>query len=239
MEEAIWCCLHDGGLALAEYARQAVTWRDEAIHVNLLVPGKYRLPIPGNLDVEVRILTNYPTTADTVIEARHVPANVNVHLRIPTCVRHPVVSEIRDADTVLIRLNGKLTHHVEQCNRGRMLYYGPLVLVPLGYSWSGGKASDSERANVPSGYIPDDMPQGLPELQVDTGDIDDLMSLGDQSLPDWTYFDEGPGSRCAVQGSAVNIPLKFPDGQVRLLRFVPECYFTSCLALHETPIVFG
>jgi DUF1680 family protein len=37
----------------------------------------------------------------------------------------------------------------------------------------------------------------------------------------------------------VHIPVKFPDGQVRTLRFVPECYFTSCLALHETPIVFG
>ena len=239
MEEAIWCCLHNGGLALSEYARQAVTWRDGTIYINLLLPGEYHLPIPGNLDVEVRILTNYPTIADTVIEASHVPVDVKIHLRIPTCVRHPIVSEIRDVDTVSIRLNGKLPHHVEQSNRGRMLYYGPLVLVPLGYSWSGGTASDSERANVPKGYIPDDMPQGLPELQVDTGDIDDLTSLGDQSLPDWTYFDEGPGARCSVHGSAVNVPMKFPDGTMRSLRFVPECYFTSCLALYETPIVFG
>ncbi|MBM3240443.1 hypothetical protein FJZ31_29520 [Candidatus Poribacteria bacterium] len=239
LEEAVWCCLHNGGLAIAEYARQAVAWRDGSIHINLLVPGKYRLPIPGKPDAEVRILTYYPNTAATVIEVRPVLADVNIRLRIPTCVRRPIVSETRDADMVCIRLNGALTHHIEQCSRGRMLYYGPLVLVPLGYNWSGGTASDRERANAPAGYIPNDMPQGLPELQVDTGDIDSLLHLGDQSLPDWTYFDEGPGARCAVQGSVVNVPVKFPDGQARTLRFVPECYFTSCLALHETPIVFG
>ena len=38
-EEAWWCCLHHGGLALVEYARHAVAVRDNAVEVNLLVPG--------------------------------------------------------------------------------------------------------------------------------------------------------------------------------------------------------
>ena len=46
-EEAWWCCVHDGGLAMTEYARHAVTFRDGAIRVNLWVPGKFALPLPG------------------------------------------------------------------------------------------------------------------------------------------------------------------------------------------------
>ena len=238
LEEAVWCCLHNAGLALAEAARQAVTWRDGTIHVNLLIPGTYRLRLPGRADAEVRILTSYPAAADTVIEATRVPADVKVRLRVPTCVRRHEIHETREGDTVRLRLTGVLGHHVQECSRGRMLYFGPLVLVPSCCNWSGSITAD-ERANVPTGYIPDEMPQGLPELQPGAADADGLLHLSDQPLPDWTYFDEGPGARCAVQGSAANVPVKFPGGEVRTLRFVPECYFTSCLALHETPIVFG
>ena len=38
-EEAWWCCVHDGGLAMSEYARHAVTFCNGAIRVNLWVPG--------------------------------------------------------------------------------------------------------------------------------------------------------------------------------------------------------
>ena len=51
--EAWWCCVHHGGLALVEYARHAVTLRDDAIHVNLLVPGRYRVALPGGREAEV------------------------------------------------------------------------------------------------------------------------------------------------------------------------------------------
>jgi hypothetical protein len=238
LEEAVWCCLYNAGLALAEAARQAVTWRDGAIHINLLIPGQYRLPAPERPDVEVRLMTAYPAAADTVVEARHVPADAKVRLRVPSCVRRPQVQETRQDDSVRLRLTGALGHYIQKHSRGRMLYFGPLVLAPSGYNWSG-KIAATERANVPTGYIPDEMPQGLPEVQVGTSDADGLLHFSDQPLPEWPYFDEGPGSRCAVAGSAANVPVKFPGGEVRTLRFVPECYFTSCLALHETPIVFG
>ena len=56
-EEAWWCCLHHGGLALVEYARHAVTLREDAIQVNLLVPGAYRLALPGGSEAQVRVST--------------------------------------------------------------------------------------------------------------------------------------------------------------------------------------
>ena len=51
-EEAWWCCVHHGGLALVEYARHAVTLRDNTIQINLLVPGLYRLALPGGREAE-------------------------------------------------------------------------------------------------------------------------------------------------------------------------------------------
>lgn len=239
LEECVWCCVHDGGLALAEYARQAVTFRDGAIRVNLLLPGAYRLRVAGQADAEIRIRTSYPAAADTVVEARHVPADMKVHLRIPSCVRRAEVNEDRNADAVTLHLKGVLGHHVERCHRGEMLFYGPLVMAPAGYNWSGPVVSESERGNVPTGYIPDDLPKGLPKLRPGEPDADGLLHLSDQPLGDWTFFDEGPGAKCWVPGATANVPVKFADGQSRSLRFVPQCYFTSCLALYETPIVFG
>ena len=131
MEECVWCCVHNGGLAFTEYARQAVTWRDGAIHVNLLVPGTYRLEMPGGTETEVKISTTFPATADA------------------------------------------------------------------------------------------------------------LLDLPDRPLPDWTFVDEGPGGKCWVPGAAANVDVRFPNDEERTLRFVPQCYFTSCLALHDTPVVFN
>jgi hypothetical protein len=239
LEECVWCCLHNGGLAMAEFARQAVTFRDGTICVNQHLPGVYRLPMPGRPDAEIRVLTSYPAAADTVVEARHVPADVKVRLRVPACVKRPEVAETRRADAVSIRLKGTIGHHVESCSRGKMFFYGPLLMVPVGYNWSGPIISEAERGNVPTGYIPDDMPRGLPQLNPGQPDADGFYHLSEEPLPDWTFFDGGPGAKCWVPGAAANVPVKFADGQARSLRFVPQCFFTSCLALHETPIVFG
>ena len=58
-------------------------------------------------------------------------------------------------------------------------------------------------------------------------------------LPEWNYFDEGPGSRTWVEGAVAGVPLKFPTGEIKTLRFTPLCYNTSNLTLCETPLVFG
>ena len=242
-EEARWCCLHHGGLALVEYARHAVTVRDNAIHVNFLVPGRYRVALPGGREADVRITTAYPARAEAAILATGVPADVAMRLRTPVCVKQPAVTESRANYRVQITLNGCLGHHVESCHGGVLLKYGPLVLAPAIYCWQGeGNACYTVAAGdarAPTGNVPESMPQGLPVLQLPAGDVDGLLSLSDLPRPDWMYFDEGPTSRCGVAGSAANVAVKFPDGKEKTLRFTPLCYNTSCLSLFDTPIIFG
>jgi hypothetical protein len=239
LEEAVWCCVYIGGLALATYARHAVSLKDETIHINLLLPGEYRLPIAGKMDAEVQILTSYPASPDTLITARHVPENFKINLRVPSCVKHPEISQQRNADTVVVKMKGILGHHLEQTSRGKMIYYGPLVLVPQINTWQDSTLSQSEKSNVSTGYIPGIIPEGLAELQVGEADADGFLHLSDQPLPDWFVFEEGPGSHFGISGAAVNIPVPDSKGRTNLVRFVPECYCTSNLTLGVTPIVFS
>jgi len=242
-EEAWWCCLHHGGLALVEYALHAVTLREKTIQVNLLVPGTYRLALPGGREAEVRISTAYPARAEASISAAGVPAEVSLRLRVPGCVRRPVVTETRDNDRVQLRLSGRLGHHVESCHGGALLKYGPLVLAPAIYSWQGEGngcySATAGEAHAPTGYIPEAMPSGLPLLDLPAPDADGLLTLSDLPRPVWMYFDEGATSRCGVEGSAANVPVRFSDGNQKVLRFTPLCYNTSCLSLFDTPIVFA
>ena len=119
-----------------------------------------------------------------------------------------------------------------------MLKYGPLVLAPAIYSWQAEQRNVGE-AHVPTGYIPDAMPQGLPALELPPADADGLLALSELPLPHWTYFEEGLTTRCGVAGSPANVLVKFPDGKKKTLRFTPLCYNTSCLSLFDTPIVFS
>ena len=242
-EEAWWCCLHHGGLALVEYARHAVTLRENAIQVNLLVPGTYRLALPGGGESEVRIATAYPARAEAVVSATGVPEGMSLRLRVPGCVRRPVVTEARDNDRAQLRLCGRLGHHAAPCHGGTLLKYGPLVLAPAIYSWQGEGngcyTAVASEAHAPTGYIPESMPSGLPILDLPAPDADGLLTLSDLPRPVWMYFDEGATSRCGVEGSAANVPVRFRDGNQRSLRFTPLCYNTSCLSLFDTPIVFG
>ena len=237
-EEAWWCCLHHGGLSLVECARHAVTLQENTIRINLLIPGRYRLLLPGGQEAEVRIATAYPGCAKASIEAVGVPAATSLRLRVPSCVKHPVVTEVRESDRIRLQFSGRLGHHVEACHGGILLKYGPLVLAPAIYSWRGEERTSGE-AHVPTGYIPEVMPQGLPVLQLPPADLDGLFELSELPLPEWSYFEEGLTTRCGVPGSPANVLVKFPDGRKRTLRFTPMCYNTSNLSLFDTPIVFG
>ena len=237
-EEAWWCCLHHGGLALVEYARHAVTLRDKAIQVNLLVPGRYRLALPGGQEAEVRIATAYPARAEAFIEAAPVPADFSLRLRVPACVKHPVVTESREGGRVRLKFSGRIGHHIEPCHGGVMLKYGPLVLAPAVYSWQAEERTYGD-SHAPAGYIPDAMPSGLPTLNVPPADADGLLTLTEQPYPEWMYFEDGQTTRCGVPGSPANVPVLFPGGKERTLRFTPLCYNTSNLSLFETPVVFG
>lgn len=237
-EECWWCCLHHSGVGLVEYARHAVTLRDRVIDVNLLVPGHYRLALPGGREAEVRVSTAYPGRAEATIEAVGVPADTSLRLRVPACVKHPVVAASREGDRARLRFSGRIGHHVETCHGGVMLKYGPLILAPAIYSWQADEKTYGD-SNLSAGYVPDVTLCGLPTLKVPPADADGLLTLTEQPFPEWMYFEDGVTSRCGVPGSPANVAVVFPGGKERTLRFTPLCYNTSTLSLFETPVVFG
>jgi hypothetical protein len=239
-EEAWWCCVHDGGLALSEYARHAVTFRDGAIRVNLWVPGKFVLPLPGAKIAQVTIATNWPAAAAGIIEVEGLPAGMPVRARIPGCVAQGKVTETRSGEQARLVLSGKIGHRLEDCRSGRILTYGPLVLVPATYGWNLARPPAAADRAVPAGYIPEALPVGTPSIQLPgKPDADGFVHFPPVPLPEWSYFEEGPGSRTGVAGAAAGVPLKFPGGEVKTLRFTPLCYNTSNLTLCETPLVFA
>jgi hypothetical protein len=243
MEEAWWCCLHDGGMAMSEYARHTVTFREGALRINFLTPGQFQIPLPSGKWANVKIATDYPTHAQATIEVENLPADVAVKVRVPSCMRKPEVKQVRTGEKVLVTFQGELGHRIEQCHPGVIVTYGPLVLIPA--SWSGPLASPQAAgdAAAPAGYIPQSMPAGVPTIKLDgRPDANGFVHLPtcppERPLPDWTYYDEGPGAPTWVEGSAVEVRLKFPSGELRPVRFTPMCYNTSNLSLFETPVVF-
>lgn len=239
MEEAWWCCVHSSGMAMSEYARHVVTWREGIIRVNFLVPGEYTVPLPDGKQASVKIATSYPARAEATIEADGVPAGVAAKLRVPTCVCKAEVSESRTAQTVQLVLRGKLGHRVEQCHPGVLLTYGPLVLVATTYGFGADPLTDPDR-QAPAGYVAEALPLGVPALKLDrSADADGFVTLEPGPVPVWSYWDDSPHSRTTVPGTVATVPVQLSDGQVKPLRFTPMCYNTSCLALFETPVVFG
>ncbi len=87
-EEAWWCCLHHAGIAMVRYAQHAVTLHGDTISVNLLVPGLYRLTLPGRHETQVRITSGYPASAEATIDAENLPREFSIRLRVPTCIKH-------------------------------------------------------------------------------------------------------------------------------------------------------
>ncbi len=243
IHEAWWCCTQNGGLAMAEYARHTVTFRNDTIHVNFLTPGEFEVLLPGGKLVRVTIQTTYPGKAEATIGVENIPENILLKVRIPSCVRNPQVDQIRTGNKMKISFIGKIGHRIEQVNPGVILTYGPLILVPPKGVGVGGKSSGHSSDGIPEGYVPQSIPQGIPIIKLDNpADKDGFIRLPlcppVRPLPTWSYFDEGPGSRTWVEGAAVEVRLKYPDGGVLPTRFVPMCFATSCMSLVETPVVF-
>jgi hypothetical protein len=242
IHEAWWCCTQNGGMAMAEYARHSVTFRNDTIHVNFLTPGEFNVPLPGNKKARVTIQTTYPGKAEAIIEAENIPENIILKVRVPSCVKNPHIDQVRTRNKVKVTLSGKIGHRIEQANPGVILTYGPLVLVPPKGVGVGTKSSPSADG-IPDGYVPQSIPEGIPIIKLDSlPDKDGFVKLPlcppERPLPTWSYFDEGPGARTWVEGAATEVRLKYADGSVLPTRFVPMCFSTSCMSLFETPVVF-
>ena len=243
IHEAWWCCTQNGGLAMAEYARHSVTFRDDTIHVNFLTAGDFEIPLPGDKKARITIETLYPCKAEAVIEAENIPENIMLKVRIPTWVKNPQVDEMRKGNRLKVVFSGRIGHRIEQANPGIILTFGPLILVPPKGVGVGNKPSGKSSDGIPEGYVPQSLPEGIPSIKLDApADANGFLTLPlcppDRPLPTWSYFDEGPGSRTWVEGAAVELRLKYPDGAVIPARFVPMCFSTSCMSLFETPVVF-
>ena len=233
--EAWWCCAMNAGLSLVEFARHAVVLRGKTVEINQLVPGRFRLPMAGRKDIEVDVRTPWPAEAKAVVTVRNLPEDLTVKLRVPACVRNASVEQTPSDGGTKLRLSGRIGHTVEPWQDGQVLKYGPLILAPMAYYWDMEAKASAE--GVPEGYMPDTIP-GVPELNVGAADEDGFVSLDHLPLPDWTYFDEGPGAELAVENASAHVPLRFEDGQEKTLYFWPMCEATSNLVLYDTPILF-
>jgi hypothetical protein len=186
----------------------------------------------------VTIATRWPAAAEATIDVVGLPASMPVKIRVPSCVAGAQVTETRSGDRVHLVLQGKIGHRIEECHPGVILTFGPLVLAPSTFYWTAPPPSAADAA-VPAGYTPQSLPAGVPSIRLPgPPDADGFVQFPPHPLPEWSYFEEGPGARCWVTGAAASVALQFPDGQAKTLRFTPLCFNTSNLTFCETPLVF-
>lgn len=238
--EAWWCCLHNAGLAMLEFAAHAVTLRGDELRVNLLVPGTYTLPHEGRT-VSVTIGTRYPESAEAVITVTGAPASMKTRIRIPACIAHAAIETAElPGGGIRHRMHGRLGYRIETGDRGTLLRYGPLVLAPLCYSDSGvGKGNPVQ--DMLQGYIPEEIRERRPMIVAGETDADGFVHYPKEPRPVWNNFEEGAHSRLAYDNLSVNVPLAFADGTVKEQRFLPLCYSTTTLHCESVclPVVFG
>jgi len=237
--EAWCCCLEHAGLAMTEVARHTVVLHDKTLRVNFLIPGTYTVNVPGHGDITVTIRSNYPETADAIVEVSdNLPAGISVRIRIPNVVRDDKLTEERKDGRRKFVLKGRVGHHLETIHDGDVvLKYGPLVLAPPAIA---GLIKDEKIVDdgAPIGFNGNAWPDYSPELLVGKEDTDGFVNLSNKPIPNWVRFEEGPLSRCGVGEAAVNVPVRFKNGKEQILRFHPLCSYTSFLELHDVPLVF-
>ena len=221
-------------MAMSEYARHAVSLREQTVWVNLLVPGEFRVPKLGG-EILVDIRTSYPAGAEATITVRGLPSDFGVKLRVPKSLRRARVAETRSAQQVQLRLTGRIGHHLENCGDKVLLRYGPVVLAPMIYYWN--TEDRTMPSNAPAGYVPRFLPPGLPRLLVGQSDAEGLLALR-RDPPDWIYFEQGPDAELSVEGATACIDAVFKNGETRELWFSPLCHNTSDMTYFETPIMF-
>ena len=111
-----------------------------------------------------------------------------------------------------------------------MLTYGPLVLVPTTGLSQPVSLPNQVESGVPAGYIPRMLHVRVPTIKLqDKPDAEGFVKLPlcppERPLPEWSLYDEGPGSPTWVDGAAVEVQLKFPM-EKSAARVLPRCVTT-------------
>ena len=229
--------LHDGGMAMSEYARHAVTFRKGVLRVNFLTPGRFAVPLPGGKWASVKIATAYPARAEATIDVDNVPADIAVKLRVPACVRKAEVKQTRAGQKVQVTLHGKLGHRIEQCHPGVMLTYGPLVLG-AGHLGRGPVRPAGRRRRRRAGRLhsPGDARRAFRRSSwTRRPDADGFVQLPHlspaASAAGVELFRRRSRRPTWVEGSAVEVPLKFPSGKMR------RCVLRRCATTRRISVV--
>lgn len=232
VSEAWWCCTHHAGLAMSEVARHVVTERDGKLHVNMLIPGTFRIG-----DAEVVISTIYPQNGEAFITTKN--CGMPLEIDIPECIKKPTLKSYTAGNEKTIRLSGKVGYTLQVDERTKMnaLRYGPLILAPMKNYWN--RPETDFGKSVPAGYIPPMMPAGLPTLEIGEPDEDGLYpDLRHIPYPDWSFFEAGAAAPLGFRDVSGYVNGRFPNGEEKVLFFTPMCYLTSNLTFFDVPILF-
>lgn len=230
-QEAWWCCLHNAGLSLIEYARHAVTMEDKKVFVNLLLPGKYTFD-----NIEVTITTNYPQTASALITVKNAG---DVSIRIPSFVKNAEIKESNlPNNTKRYSVTGDMGYYLVDALDGVALKYGPLIMVPLNY-FVDENAIPTESTSMPKEYVPKTMTKDQPAIIVKERDEKGFVVFEKEPNKIWKCYEEGFASELAFDNLSINVPLCYPNGSIVQHRFYPMLYSTTSTIGTELPLVFN
>ena len=236
-QEAWWCCLHNAGVAMVEFADHAVTLRGDELRINLLVPGRYRLPYKGTT-IEVEVSTRYPEKSDTTVVISGAPAEMKARIRIPSCIKGAEVKVTNlPGGTTRHVLSGRMGYQLEEVRNGVVLRYGPLVMAPLRYAQEVKVTKDSD---ILEGYFFERVDKERATIVPPDKDADGFYLFPKEPKPMWKNYEEGTLSRLAFDNLSINVKLAYPDGTSQEQRFWPECYSTtSTVNGAPVPVVFA
>jgi len=235
ISECWWCCAENGGMAMTEYSRHAVTLRGNTLWINLLVPGTYQINQPRGVPITAIISTTYPSSATALIRVNNLPDGIKVSVRTPTCIKNPHIEERQTDAGIEINLTGQIGHMLESYQDKVIVKYGPTILAPMIYQWN---AQPFEVGQAPAGYIPPNSPPGLPRIVAPEINSDGFSAFSSEPIPEWSYFETGPDAELSVEGASVYVDLLFDNGQKEKRWFSPMCHLTSNMTYMETPIIF-
>jgi len=236
--ECWFCGLHNAGVAMVEFADHAVTLRGDELRINLLVPGRYRLPYKGTT-IEVEVSTCYPEKADTTVVISGSPAELKTRIRMPSCIKgaEVKVTNLPGGKTRHV-LSGRMGYQVEEVRNGVVLRYGPLIMAPLRYAQE--VRLTNKDNDFLQGYIFDRIDKGRATIVLPDKDADGFYLFPKEPKPLWKNYEEGTRSRLAFDDLSINVTLTYPDGTSQVQRFWPECYSTTSIASGvSVPVVFA
>ena len=165
---------------------------------------------------------------------------MELDINIPSCIRNASVNyEVISGNQRRYILTGNMGYYIEEVKEGVMLKYGPLILAPLRYVSNGDNYIDYSNTTVPEGYVPPMMPKGYPAIvPPEKKDSAGFLVFNQEPWPVWQCYEEGVLSPLAYGELSVNVPLYFPDGQIRNSRFYPMLNSTTSIVSFDLPFIF-